>query len=416
MTVILQRKLAFGNQNSTIGTPGAPAVLISGLQEDGALDSLVVHEKVRSLRGTLAPGRDTTFAIKGGTFAGTFDLTYEQLPYLLDGTFDSETPTGSGPYTWTWNGHTTAAVTPRYQTIYFGDVTRYFGLIGALVTELTFESDSQSRETASVTFTGADAVPVADYNVTQGAETIAVSFASGDLYTANGSARPSVGQIYILSSGSVDFTGGEMATAKGSAVATGDMFRITNATISSEAVEYLTNVVNDVMIESTIEGLTETASLTNIMGGHAAVYIDDVTGTMGATAYECAQSYSLAIDFTRNMQYCLDGSKAPGDFYDTAPDFTLELSLKLSNVSEGMAAQAFVKETKKYIRIESDIGATGTGQRVFRRDMVGVITEPPTIYTDNDGLTTVDLSFMGIEDSSEAWLELVVIDNLASLY
>lgn len=94
-----------------------------------------------------------------------------------------------------------------------------------------------------------------------GSETIAVAFQSGQLYAAENSTfkvadtAPSVKMNFTILDGN-DFTGGELATAKGSAIAEGDTFRVTNNGSGTEAVEY-------VGINTWYRGIISKDSMTN---------------------------------------------------------------------------------------------------------------------------------------------------------
>ena len=81
-----------------------------------------------------------------------------------------------------------------------------------------------------------------------GTESIGTAFQSGQLYSASNddgnshyfktaSSVPEVGTYFIIEDTN-DFTGGELATAKGAALAAYDVFKVTNNTSGSEAVEY----------------------------------------------------------------------------------------------------------------------------------------------------------------------------------
>lgn len=97
-------------------------------------------------------------------------------------------------------------------------------------------------------FDGSTTIPVGDNShisiTLSGAESIDVAFQSGQLYAAsNGIFKtantvPTRGFRFTILSGA-DFIGGELATAKGSAIASGDLFNVTDADSGSETVEYL---------------------------------------------------------------------------------------------------------------------------------------------------------------------------------
>ena len=168
---------------------------------------------------------------------------------------------------------------------------------------------------------------------------------------------PSVGDLYVLGSGSVDFTGGEMVAAKGAAVAEGDIYRVTNASGGSEAIEYICNAVDDVLTDGNMTSVTESSAPNYIMGHQMTVYIDPTSGTMGATSFGCAQSFSLSLDFTRTIKRCL-GSLQGSAFYDTAPDFTPKIGLRWTPDVATLAPEGEATAmTLKYGTVECRVAA-----------------------------------------------------------
>lgn len=101
--------------------------------------------------------------------------------------------------------------------------------------------------TGRPTYDGSTTIPLGDnsqFSVTiDGLESIGTAFQSGQLYDAsNGSFKtastvPSVNMRFTVL-GTNDFTGGELATAKGSAPESGDIFEVTANGSGSEAVQY----------------------------------------------------------------------------------------------------------------------------------------------------------------------------------
>ncbi len=84
-----------------------------------------------------------------------------------------------------------------------------------------------------------------DFTVTLGGGTISESFqVGGDSYAANSNAVPVVG-TYFKVTDTTDFTAGDLATAKGSAPAANDFFRVTNNGVGTEAVAYAGNAIGD---------------------------------------------------------------------------------------------------------------------------------------------------------------------------
>jgi hypothetical protein len=70
---------------------------------------------------------------------------------------------------------------------------------------------------------------VPDFSVqTVAGQSILQSFQSAACFLANGNEAVEIGDIYVLEAGSADFTGGEMAAAKGGAIAAGDIYVMIN--------------------------------------------------------------------------------------------------------------------------------------------------------------------------------------------
>jgi hypothetical protein len=69
-------------------------------------------------------------------------------------------------------------------------------------------------------------------------ETITQSFQAGSIFAANSNVVPSVDDYLMWKAGN-DFAGGELATAKGAAVASTDIFIVTSNTPGAETVEYV---------------------------------------------------------------------------------------------------------------------------------------------------------------------------------
>jgi len=97
------------------------------------------------------------------------------------------------------------------------------------------------------TETGDSLIPTGEHSLIKinlsGAETIGVAFQSGQLYTASNGGFKSANTVLPIGSrftvlDASDFTGGELATAKGSAPAEGDLFEVSENESGSEAVTY----------------------------------------------------------------------------------------------------------------------------------------------------------------------------------
>ena len=93
---------------------------------------------LEQLRGTLAPTHQTTLDNYAGS--ATFEVsdeTFEDVNYWLDALFGAATATGPLPYVRAYNAPTTAAVTPHFMTLQYGQTDEVWQLQDASVASLT---------------------------------------------------------------------------------------------------------------------------------------------------------------------------------------------------------------------------------------------------------------------------------------
>ena len=90
------------------------------------------------LRGSLAPTYQSTLDNYAGS--ATFEVSdesFEDVNYWLDSLFGTVSPTGAGPYVRAYAAPTTAAVTPHFMTLQWGQANGVFQLQDASVASLT---------------------------------------------------------------------------------------------------------------------------------------------------------------------------------------------------------------------------------------------------------------------------------------
>jgi hypothetical protein len=93
---------------------------------------------LEQLRGTLAPTHQTTLDHYSGS--ATFEVSdesFEDVNYWLDSLFGTVSPTGAGPYARAYAAPTTAAVTPHFMTLQWGQTDGVFKMQDASVASLT---------------------------------------------------------------------------------------------------------------------------------------------------------------------------------------------------------------------------------------------------------------------------------------
>lgn len=90
------------------------------------------------LRGTLAPTHQTV--LDHYASSATFEVpdeSYEDLNYWLEALFGTDAPAGVGPYVREYAAPTTAAVTPRFMTLQYGQTGEVWQMQDASITTLT---------------------------------------------------------------------------------------------------------------------------------------------------------------------------------------------------------------------------------------------------------------------------------------
>ena len=113
----------------------------------GKIKPMTPVRRVVDMRASLGPGYiDVLDSISGGATLGCV-ATYEDLPYWLDGLFAKATPGGTGPYVRTYTAPLTAVQVAQNYSLYHGDGTNIYKLLGALVTKAKFSGKAGETDT-----------------------------------------------------------------------------------------------------------------------------------------------------------------------------------------------------------------------------------------------------------------------------
>ena len=123
---------------SAFGTPKTPATVKLQNVSSFRMRPEFQTRALEQLRGTLAPTHQTTLDNYSGS--ATFEVsdeTFEDVNYWLEALFGTASPTGNGPYVRAYAAPTTAAVTPHFMTLQYGQTDGVFQLQDASVASLT---------------------------------------------------------------------------------------------------------------------------------------------------------------------------------------------------------------------------------------------------------------------------------------
>ena len=123
---------------TAFGTPKTPATVKLQNVSSFRLRPEFQTRALEQLRGTLAPTHQTTLDNYAGS--ATFEVsdeTFEDVNYWLEALFGAVTPSGNLPYVRAYNAPTTAAVTPHFMTLQYGQTDEVWQLQDASVASLT---------------------------------------------------------------------------------------------------------------------------------------------------------------------------------------------------------------------------------------------------------------------------------------
>ena len=311
-------------KESTWGTSAAATAKLMGIE------SITLSPKVKGavnadMRGSLGPGAIAYIQAMEGAGKLTTKVLYDDWPYWMDAIFGTATPTGAGPYVYTYTAPSTSAPTSRMQTIYYGDATGTYKLVGALPSKISIKGESNKELTAAI-----------------------------DLI--------------------------------GKSVTAGSLAALSDRSVSP------------------------------VMGNDLTVFIDAWGGTVGTTAIDTtAYSFQLNLDTARAMQTYM-GSLTPGAYKDKRFTFaknTLKLSLEFNATSKAYLDSIIGGTLSQYqVRLKATTGTSA----IWQMDFAGSALEAPELFTDKDGVCTLDLTLSATYNSTlGSWCTGSVTNSVSAL-
>lgn len=138
MAVTNLKRVQLGYEG-TWGTGVAATALLMGVTES----SLEIVDEVYQAeeQGHLAPSILTAEVVHAAAATIGYDLSYEDICFMLDGLFGDCTPTGSDPYTWAYTAPLSAVVVPREYTVEYGMASGEYEMNGAIFNDCTISGD-----------------------------------------------------------------------------------------------------------------------------------------------------------------------------------------------------------------------------------------------------------------------------------
>jgi hypothetical protein len=148
------------------------------------------------------------------------------------------------------------------------------------------------------------------------------------------------------------------------------------------------------------------------MGSQWAVAIDPDSDAAGTTVVsDVGFKFELNVETNRYLQYHL-GDLTPDSYAETEWSGTLMLTLELKTISEAYITSLLSSTpVRKVVKLTS----TGDSDHALTITFNGVLLEAPDLWTDVDGVATIELNFEGIYGATLAnWLTVTLENQVAS--
>ncbi len=152
-TTLFTQQMQIGKQ-TVFATAVTPTAKLNRVEDGAGIQPEIKVQEYTTI-GNLAPTTDNEILATRGSASVPAIGTYEDLPYALDALFGVATPSGAGPYVYTYTAPLTAQPTRRISTLVFGDSTQAYGLVGAMLNSFGLSIESEGDWRIAQDFVGA---------------------------------------------------------------------------------------------------------------------------------------------------------------------------------------------------------------------------------------------------------------------
>jgi len=184
-----------------------------------------------------------------------------------------------------------------------------------------------------------------------------------------------------------------------------------------QPVTYSVELMGHSLVADTLEVLTEplTGVCTYALASQGLFYVDALGGTMGATAVTNVHSGNLTINLNRKYNRKA-GSLYPTGVYDHPSwNATGSIVFEEDAASAGYADAILAGATAKLLRVFFTNGGAVAALRSLRFDITA-LCRVPSLITDDDGMSTIQMDFESIEAADGGYLEIDATNNTANTY
>jgi hypothetical protein len=163
-----------------------------------------------------------------------------------------------------------------------------------------------------------------------------------------------------------------------------------------------------------LEALTAPDVTPVMMDQVGSITWDTWAGTMGATSLDSCyvRSFELTMTANRTPRFCI-GSQTPSTYYENAWESTLNISLEF-NATTKTDVTAIATSNLRQKQVE--LNWATSGNETLQLQFAGTVSNQPELFTDADGVATVDLELTRTYQSTFAnWFKASVDHDNATL-
>lgn len=182
---------------------------------------------------------------------------------------------------------------------------------------------------------------------------------------------------------------------------------------TGEALKWSGDLIGENVLTDVLMALSD-RTVNVAMADHVALYIDAWGGTMGATAITTAFfDFALTLNANRAVYHGL-GALTPKGYREAKWAGQLSLKLELDATSKAFLDAIIGGSAvfQKQVRIKASSGASLDAEF----DFAGTSIDAPEVFTDEDGVTSLEVVLDGTYNSALGnWFKAEVINGVATL-
>lgn len=154
-------------------------------------------------------------------------------------------------------------------------------------------------------------------------------------------------------------------------------------------------------------------SVAVVMGSDTKIYVDTWAGTIGTTEMATmSYSYELTLDTRRILKHYL-GALTAGRYVERKWEGELKMMLEFNSTSKAFLDAILTPGTfQKQVRIKATTGASA----IVQLDFAGSAEETPQLFTDDDGVSTLEFTLKATYNSTLAnWFAYSITNSVSAL-